>query len=694
MSVELGNREVQMITDAIKSVVNDAIKFGNSENFKMLDGSYMKNAEDWRTSIISNLIQGTQGDNYATHTSVLFNHTNKIDSNIKSVRLETLVDYALDVFNAFDETETLGDLTEPEFLWTGFEETSEAIYDIAMELTNDFDLEIPSVSEYDGDIRTLLVETNEALMGSDIKAGDVTNSLELQIRVLDDIRVNELYQMYGTFPSTEGVRPFMIQLIELHDQVDNLDDDLVSEAIDALENLYISNDPGFSLKEINPGGKGRPSIQQVVKNQIKYFFEEMTNLQDRYINFNYSPSTIFQSTHNSDIERMFGNMGSIVDPMRNAFGDMIFSTKEPAQFTTSFKVFDGIDTDLPFQINKTYMNRFQEIAGRKAYDVTLDPNFAKDINASKNLTAGEFISDYVSMNIYENRIDDDMREKLNRISINDANADLPYDPRYITPDQFVTDLDNAISNKKLTKTEFKNILKTIEKNVTDTFDLQTHSVFITYLENELKARGYDLSDKTLQKQLDNWAMNNTDFLTARGSQGLLYEDLKNIDNAEGVGFIGLAEGLDEDMNVIDLDNAISKADGVENLNKSKAIMNKNPGVFKKIFSVLEKLDVGDQVITKAVLPTLGKLGVAGATGPLALAYTAYEMGLLLYDVANSSYKAQTTDEDFWDNFGEISDKYSIAYKISKPVYDIILDNLSKELEQEDEEFIPQYSYDR
>jgi len=104
--------------------------------------------------------------------------------------------------------------------------------------------------------------------------------------------------------------------------------------------------------------------------------------------------------------------------------------------------------------------------------------------------------------------------------------------------------------KKLTKTEFKNILKTIEKNVIDTFDLQTHSVFITYLENELKARGYDLSDKTLQKQLDNWAMNNTDFLTARGSQGLLYEDLKNIDNAEGVGFIGLAEGLDEDMNVI------------------------------------------------------------------------------------------------------------------------------------------------
>ena len=104
MSVELGNREVQMITDAIKSVVDDAIKFGNPENFKMLDGSYMKNAEDWRTSIISNLIQGTPGNTYASHTGVLFNHTNRIDSNIKSVRLETLIDYALDTYKAFEET--------------------------------------------------------------------------------------------------------------------------------------------------------------------------------------------------------------------------------------------------------------------------------------------------------------------------------------------------------------------------------------------------------------------------------------------------------------------------------------------------------------------------------------------------------------------------------------------------------------
>jgi hypothetical protein len=577
MSVELGNREVQMITDAIKSVVDDAIKFGNAEDFKTVDGFYMENAEDWRMSIISNLIQGTPGNTYTTHTSVLYNHTNKIDSNIGKIRLETLIDYALENFKAFEETGTLDDLVQPDFLWTGFDETSDAIYDIAMELSSDYGLEIPSVSDDAWDIKTLLTETSEALMDSDIKVEELRNSLELKIRVLDDIRANELYQMYSTFPSTEGVRPFMIQLIELHDQIDNFDDDLAEVfRFDVLEGLFIERDPGNLLS------KGVETNAQVVKNQIKYFFEELTDLQERYINFKNTPSTVFQPDVYVNTERMFANMGSIVDPMRDAFGDMLFSSKEPAQFTSSFTVFAGTDTELPFQINKTYMDRFQEIAGRKAYDVTLDPNYATELNKVKGMTAGEFLADYVSMNIYGNRIDDDMREKLNRISINDVKEDLPYDPRYITPDQLVDDLDDVIS----------------------------------------------------------------------------------------------------------------KTDGVENLNKAKQIMNKNPGVFKKVFSVLEKLDIGDQVITKAVLPALGRIGVAGATGPLALAYAGYETALLLGDISNAIYQARTTDEGFWDNFGEVSDKYSISYKISKPVYDIIFSNLTEELEQEDEEFIPQYNYGR
>ena len=143
----------------------------------------------------------------------------------------------------------------------------------------------------------------------------------------------------------------------------------------------------------------------------------------------------------------------------------------------------------------------------------------------------------------------------------------------------------------------------------------------------------------------------------------------------------------------ELDEAISKADGVDNLNKAKDIINKNPGVFRKIFSVLEKLDVGDQVITKGVIPALGRIGLGVATGPVGWAYAGYEMALLLSDIGNAAYKAQTTDESFWDNFGEVSDKYSIAYKISKPVYDIILDNLNNDLtETEDEEIL--FSFNR
>ena len=144
----------------------------------------------------------------------------------------------------------------------------------------------------------------------------------------------------------------------------------------------------------------------------------------------------------------------------------------------------------------------------------------------------------------------------------------------------------------------------------------------------------------------------------------------------------------------ELDDAISKADGVDNLNKAKDIINNNPGVFRKIFSVLEKADIGDQVITKAIIPkVLPRIGLAAATGPVGIAYAAYEMALLLSDVGQAAYKAQTTDESFWDNFGEVSDKYSIAYKISKPVYDIILDNLNNDLtEEEDEEIL--FSFNR
>jgi hypothetical protein len=140
---------------------------------------------------------------------------------------------------------------------------------------------------------------------------------------------------------------------------------------------------------------------------------------------------------------------------------------------------------------------------------------------------------------------------------------------------------------------------------------------------------------------------------------------------------------DVPTNVVDeVEDAIIKSDGLDSLNKSKEIINKNPRIFSKVLSVLEKFDVGDQVIQQVIKRALPRIGMSAATGPAALAYAAYETSLLLADAINSVYKAETTSEGFWDNFGEISDKYSIAYKITKPTYDLLLDAIKVDLEDD------------
>lgn len=141
----------------------------------------------------------------------------------------------------------------------------------------------------------------------------------------------------------------------------------------------------------------------------------------------------------------------------------------------------------------------------------------------------------------------------------------------------------------------------------------------------------------------------------------------------------MARFVDE---VDEVEDAITKSDGIDNLNKSKEIINKNPRIFSKILSVLEKFDVGDQVIQQVIKRALPRIGMSAATGPAALAYAAYEVSLLVADAVNATYKAETTSEGFWDNFGEISDKYSIAYKITKPAYDMLFDAVKVDLEDD------------
>ena len=147
-----------------------------------------------------------------------------------------------------------------------------------------------------------------------------------------------------------------------------------------------------------------------------------------------------------------------------------------------------------------------------------------------------------------------------------------------------------------------------------------------------------------------------------------------------------AADIAKEVNKVDeidtVEEAITKSDGIDNLNKSKEIINKNPRIFSKILSVLEKFDVGDQVIQQVIKRALPRIGMSAATGPAALAYAAYEVSLLVADAVNATYKAETTSEGFWDNFGEISDKYSIAYKITKPAYDMLFDAVKVDLEDD------------
>ncbi len=135
--------------------------------------------------------------------------------------------------------------------------------------------------------------------------------------------------------------------------------------------------------------------------------------------------------------------------------------------------------------------------------------------------------------------------------------------------------------------------------------------------------------------------------------------------------------------VDELDEAIASSDGVENLNKAKAVIRNNPGVFRKVLNVVEKLDIGDQVIQQVLKRAFPRIGLSALAGPVGIAYALYETALLLSDVGNAVYQQQTTDESFWENFGEVSDKYSIAYKISKPFYDTLFEAVKADLEDND-----------
>jgi len=545
---ELGKREIGLIEDALKDI------------YEQLTGD----AVGFRKGILSNLIQGDNGANYVTHTNALFDAFRKIEPVFEDLPLEKAIDFVKTSYDVLVETDQIADINIPEMMWTGYDETANALEDIAIALNKKYDFDIDTTN-----IDNILVDMSEQLMGSDLKVGDIPEALEIQIRILDEMQYHEISQMYTAWTSTEQMRPMTIQLVELYDNIDNIPSDQIDDIYDLFEdNLWITDGHNqYLLDYDNPQKLKTKSI----KNMIKFYFEQVGRLQTGYTNFTGAEHAFLDGF---EISNKLDRPLALDDTLKKITTDnldvLLPNSKEPYQLLHSITDFDGVGTGVPFQVAREYFTRYQEIIGTTISDNFSDADFLRqEYGINQKMSLGEFS--------YQWNIAD--------ISNIDTSA---YDA--------------------------------IPTNVVD--------------------------DVTPTQALD------------------------------------------------ELDDAISKADGIDNLNKAKKIINNNPGVFRKIFSVLEKADIGDQVITKAIIPkVLPRIGLAAATGPVGMAYAAYEIALLLYDVGQATYKAQTTDESFWDNFGEVSDKYSIAYKISKPVYDIILDNLNNDLtEEEDEEIL--FSFNR
>lgn len=776
----LGKREIGLIEDALKDI------------YEELTG----NAVGFRKSILSNLIQGDNGDKYVTHTNALFDAFRKIEPEFSKLPLEKAIDFVKTSYDVLAETQQLNIIKIiPEMMWAGYDETANALEDIAIALNEKYDFDIDTKN-----IDNILVDMSEQLMGSDLKVGDIPEALEIQIRILDEMQYHEISQMYTAWTSTEQMRPMTIQLVELYDNIDNMPTDQIDDIYDLFEdNLWITDGHNqYLLDYDNPQKLKTKSI----KNMIKFYFEQVGRLQTGYTNFTGAEHAFLDGFEISNkLDRPIALDHTLKTIVRDNLNVLLPNSKDPYQLLHSTTDFEGVGAGAPFQVAREYFTRYQDIIGTTISDNISDADFLRqEYGINQNMSLGEFsfqwnIADISDMDTSAyDAIPTDVLDTVgeNNIRTNTFLDDLPLIqyPETFEGEDVIDRLverpggqsvEEFIKENNLTQREVDIINENLDntKRIDDYIDIKpdvTPQQLRTSIEkvgqktpNQIVTRYIDDAYKTFDKvNFPNTALKeqalfrlNRRIITTlgvakewiydpkgggfvQGEGTKLNEYLMNVQgifpteeidpagnrinfeqqilDEEGIKQLGEGDYWDnvikgvvinaqEDLTIEgevipdtpeldtptqaldELDEAISKSDGIDNLNKAKDIINKNPGVFRKIFSVLEKLDVGDQVITKGVLPALGRIGLGAATGPLGIAYAGYEMALLLSDIGNAAYKAQTTDESFWDNFGEVSDKYSIAYKISKPVYDIILDNLNNDLtEKEDEEIL--FSFNR
>jgi len=662
---EYGNREIGIIQDALKEIYDELINGG---------------AREFRQQILNTLLQGRPDNYYTTHISVLEEAFEPLENTFGQLNLSTMMDYALANLEVLVEMDAVDDLIEPAQMWTGYDETSEAVLDIANELNESFDFEIDT----NQDIYNVTREMTEQLQGSNIKVQDIPLALDMQIRTLDEMKYFEIGSMYSAWSSTEVMRPFTVQLVEVYNQIENLPEELINELyVDIADSLSLKEGPSDYLRAYdNPNN----SQAKAVKNVIKYYLEQLGRQQKGYVDFSSVDNTFYDGGQMMDFydaaDQVATDVGIAIKSNINLF---LQNAVEPTQLLNSVKSFQGVTADdFPYQIDKGYMQAYNEIIG---IDI-INNRAIKDVNSTV---------DYIDR--YDLSIEDFAKE-LN-IKIKSTPTNVVDDINRIGTLDYPNQWHNTPS-VKLVEAIHKNNLDIFVKNskgefvkleLDDTARIGENAIQNSPKFDEGKSAIYsaieELGDVDNPRYKLDLYSSNPDEL-AKLEIALSDVNFDPIVNPEGTPF---QLTTDTPTNVVDLDEVISQSDGVDNLNKSKEIMQKNPGMFRKVFNVLEKLDIGDQVITKAVAKGLPAIGLGAMAPGVAIAYAAYETTILLTDAAQAYNKMQTTDEGFWENFGELSDKYSIAYKISKPVYDIILDSLNDDLtEEKDEEIL--FSFNR
>jgi phosphotransferase system HPr-like phosphotransfer protein len=676
---EYGNREIGIVQDALKEIYDE-----------LLDGG----AVEFRKNLLRNLMQSMETKaSWTTHTVAVFDAYQPLEKNFGNLNLQTMIDYAFANLEVLIEMDQLDNMRQPDQMWTGYYETSEAIQEIAEALNEGFDFEIDT----NQDVYDLTREISEQLEGSNIKVQDVPMALELQIRTLDDMKYFEFGSITSAFHSTEVMRPFTVQLVEIYNQIEDLPEDLVSNLYaEIADNLGLKEGPSDYLRAYdNPNN----SEAKAVKNVIKYFFEQQGRQQTGYINFSSVDNMYLDGgqmySHIDSADSVAAYVGEI---MQNNIEFFLPNSTQPVQLLNSVRPFDGASQPFPLEISGDYINEYNKIIGTTIIDNPTVSNKTVEAFADmNNLVTGE------PLTIGEIAKELGLPERLHTI-------DLPS-----TPTNVVDDAMPTRNHFGIPESEFDKPIPIVEGDFVQATTLEVKGGLHARPTGKLGKIANDSPIKLFLKTPEGFKPFSVVSLWTRGGDANVIEVfIKEGDDAdEVVNYLKKNEGVlfdadgfftgteaetsfkvkDTPTNVVDLDEVISQSDGVDNLNKSKEIMRKNPGMFRKVFNVLEKLDIGDQIITKAVAKGLPAIGLGALSGPVAIAYTAYELSILLTDAAQAYNKMQTTDEGFWENFGELSDKYSIAYKISKPVYDIILDSLNDDLtEEKDEEIL--FSFNR